>query len=156
MADFMESINDGLNAAKKADENKNEINSVFDELNFQLGKATNGAAKVIRRAFYKEINTTTYANIAAKMIGESLLNQQRETYLALAISHVNKEYNFNDVEIAKWNIDKNGYPCVITLRSVELYCEDKEALEKALSELMRDPDVGTAVFNCMNFKPRAK
>ncbi|ELY1862432.1 hypothetical protein QZR43_09800 [Serratia marcescens] len=155
MADFMGSINDGLNAAKKAEANKQEITEVFDELNAQLGMATGGTVKVKRRSFYKEV-PTTYASVAARMIADSIINSPRETYDALAISHVNKEYGFDDVEIAKWNLDKNGYPCVITLRSSELYCEDKEALEKALSELMRDPEVGTAVLKCMNFIPRGK
>lgn len=153
MADFMGSINDGLNAAKKSEANKNEITAVFDELNIQLGMATGGTVKLIRSSFIKEVG---YASVVAKMIGDTIPIHQRETYLALAISHVNKEYNFNDVEVAKWSIDKNGYPCVITIRSAELYCEDKEALEKALSELMRDPDVGTAVLNCMNFRPKGK
>ncbi|WP_273874657.1 hypothetical protein [Serratia marcescens] len=155
MADFMGSINDGLNAAKKADENRAEITSVMDELNLQLGMATNNCVRLITRSFYKE-EPVRYQTMAEKIMGVSLSDKPREAYTALAISHTNKDYGFNDIEVAKWSVDKNGYPCVIKLGSDELYCEDKEALEAALAELMRDTDVGAAVLKCMNFRPKAK
>ncbi|CAI0727589.1 hypothetical protein [Serratia grimesii] len=145
MADFMGSINDGLNAARQAEVNKAEINDVFKELNNQLSVATGGRVSLVRTKFYKE-SPTAYHSLAASVLG-----QARETYPGLGISHNNSEHKLSAIEVAKWEMDKNGYPCVIKIGSNELYCEDKGALEQGLAALMRDPDVGTAILKYMKF-----
>lgn len=148
MVDFMGSINEGMNAAKQAEANKAEVKEVFAELNRQLSEVTDGKVTLDRAKFYKE-DPSGYANITA-----SLLGRARENYLGLGIGHTNENYNLPKIEIAKWDMDKKGYPCTIKIGSDELYCEDRNALENALSNLMRDPDVGTAIFKYMNYKPK--
>ncbi len=138
MVDFKEYFQKGLSAAEKAEVNKNEIDSVFDELNRQLDEATKGKIEISRVKFFA---SSTLADIASL--------KPRETYLAIAAKNKNvKDCDYK--ELARWKIDRNGYPCMIIIDRDEMYCEDKVALEANMQRLLSDPTVGDTLYKLMN------
>jgi len=53
-------------------------------------------------------------------------------------------------ELARWTPNPAGYPCQITVGSKIIYCEDKRGLERALVEMLSDPDVGAILQKLQN------
>ncbi|MDR9425715.1 MAG: hypothetical protein RI567_10590 [Marinobacter sp.] len=145
MADFKKYFTKGLSAAEKAESNKNEIDSIFEELNSQLDEATDGKIEISRVKFYV---SNALADIASLM-------KPRETYLAIAAK--NKKVKGCDYkQLARWKIDRNGYPCVIIIDRDEMYCEDKVALESNLQQLLSDPTVGDTLYKLMSMPADAE
>lgn len=138
MADFKSAFQRGMDAAEVSERNRKEIDDVFAELNRQLDEVTSGAVE-IKRTSYTERQSNPFV-LAIDIYGK------RDTYRALAAFH--KRSN-KDRELARWHQDRNGYPCKITLGESELYCEDKEALERALAGLLSDAIVGEILQNLM-------
>jgi hypothetical protein len=137
MVNFVEAYKTGLNSAELAEKRKREIDSVFEELNAQLAEATQGKI-----------------HISIKKLPDSSIRMELQilnpTY-HLAIAAENPLVNFNSQrELAKWEQDRAGYPCKITLASQAMYCEDKQGLEKALAALLSDPVVGETLRNLTN------
>lgn len=143
MINFIGSIEAGLNAAKNAEKNKLEIQSVFDELNRQLNDKYKGLLFVDREEFYVNDTFMDLARIA------NLLD--REKYSAITAKNpLAKEYK--SFELAKWKMDRNGYPCQIIFGHTDKFCEDKASLEQALMELLREPTVGDKLYNAMKLE----
>lgn len=130
MIDFTKHLNIGLDAAKSAEANRAEIDSVFDELNKQLLSATGGKVKIQRLEFREPWKYTK--------------DFQPVSYFALAVCSANQ--TVKPTEIAKWTMARSGYPCEIELNgNGKWYCEDKSGLETALGTLLQDPLVGETI-----------
>lgn len=141
MTDFIKSFEKGLDAAKTAEQNRTEIKSVFEELNQQLEDSSDGTLFIERREFFKN---NTFQDLPR------LVNfQAREKYIAIAVTN-KKISDFDDVKLAIWKEDRNGYPCQIILDDEDSYCEDKVALENGIKNLLRDPSVGDKLYKVMN------
>jgi len=138
MVDFSESFDIGISAAEDAEARRQEIADVFYDLNEQLVTPTEGKILIERVEFYEP----------RKSFKVSLF-EVRPSYWAIAAKNPLAELS-NNVELAKWKQDRAGYPCKITFGDEAIYCEDKEALERGLSVLLRDPVVGEALRNLMN------
>lgn len=138
MTDFIDSFNRGLAAAVQAGKNKQEINSVLETLSEQLSQASDGKLEI--SVYNKKL---PFAFLSG---GDQKVEYQ---FLAavnpLAASRV-------PAELARWKLDANGYPCQIKTSDSELYCEDKAALERALKELISNPDVGEKLYAVMKQK----
>jgi hypothetical protein len=63
--------------------------------------------------------------------------------------------NYKPSELAKWKLDPNGYPCLITTEDDELYCEDKSGLERGLQALISSPAAGERIYTVMKQKLKA-
>ncbi|WP_139831488.1 MULTISPECIES: hypothetical protein [unclassified Pseudomonas] len=144
MVDFISSFNKGQDAAKKAEANKDEIDSVFDNMNKQLGEASSGALKV--DIVFKSNPFMDFLSVTSK-------SKAGGSYWALAAVNPLAE-SYEPKEIAKWKADQNGYPCLVITDAEEIYCEDKSALEKALSSLLARPEVGKVFRLVMNQKQK--
>lgn len=133
MANFIESFNRGIEAAVNAELNFSEIDQVFSELNRQLTNATDGKVSITRRQGGGKI---------AALVGlvTKIGNPTFEAPIGLFVTSSNPETPA--VEIAEWNTDRTGYPCSIQLGANKFICDDKEALEQALSRVLADPEVG--------------
>ncbi|WP_444936027.1 hypothetical protein ACJJIW_18600 [Microbulbifer sp. JMSA004] len=138
MIDFTKSFNKGIQSAEIADSNKLEIGSVFEELNRQLESVSHGKIRISREKFYEPTHPLKVA-----------LFEPKKYYLAIAAENPKAESSVTK-ELAKWQMDRAGYPCKITLGSDEIYCEDKGALEYGLSEVLQDPVVGDILHKLMN------
>lgn len=131
MVNFIDSFNKGMSAAEKAIANKDEIDSVIELLSEQLHQATGGRLKISITEKQMPLNAFT-----AKVT--DLLN--RKTYWAIVAS--NPLSSFQPKELAQWKFSETGYPCSIVLPDIEIYCEDKTALENALSTMISTPEAG--------------
>jgi len=141
MVDFIGSLNKGLSAAQQAERNKVEIYSVFEVLNTQLVQGFDGKL---------EINTYTKANPFAN-IGVIINEPPKPGYSFIGAVNPLSETK-SPSELARWKLDSNGYPCQIITSEDELYCENKEALERGLQDLLSRPDVGEKIYAVMKQK----
>lgn len=131
MVDFIDSFNKGISAAEQAIANKDEIDSVIEQLSEQLLQATNGKLKI--SIVEKQMPLASFAMNISDYIN-------RKPYWAIVAS--NPLTNFQPKELAEWKFSEYGYPCRIVLSDTEIYCEDKTALENALSKMISTPEAG--------------
>ncbi|MDD5276367.1 MAG: hypothetical protein PHR16_09820 [Methylovulum sp.] len=144
MVDFIAAFKEGLSAADIADKNKREIASVFEELNKQLTKETDGKVKIsIRDSPMSALSLMTVQLSDLSDINKKNMptNQIISALNPLAKSQEN---------LAHWSQDRNGYPCKISYGNKEHYCEDKPALEESLAKLLQDPIVGESLYKLMH------
>lgn len=144
MVDFIDSFNQGITAAQKATANMDEIDEVINSLSKQLNTASGGRINV-----YIIQKSSPLSELFGKM-DKALGNKPR-----YAIVATNPQAEFNPQELAEWKFDENGYPCRMITSEQELYCEDKEALEIALSNLLSTPAIGKKLKSVMDQKPQA-
>ncbi len=145
MVDFKRAFEEGLRAAADADRAREEIDSVFTHLNEQLNEISDGKIRIERRQFEKPKYPSPYADLESKKL------EKRKHQAIAAINPMIPDEAVK--ELAEWSIDKRGYPCKIIWDDKEQFCEDKEALEHVLSELLRDPIVGGKFHMLMNLSP---
>jgi len=142
MANFIDSFNRGIQAADQARANKEEIYSVIDELSTQLAGASDGKLKI------EVVEKTEVLNRFA-MTANDLFS--RKTYFAIVATNP-LSASPRPEELARWRVAETGYPCHVILPDTEIYCEDKKALEKALSRLIATPAAGKILQSVMNQK----
>lgn len=149
MTDFKKAFNIGINSAEKAAKNRQQVDEVFAELNRQLTEVSDG--KLV-------VDITNEAETDDKFLGGTLgslatiLAASNNTQLNIPkiISAKNiKAEKCGYKKLAGWKQDRAGYPCVISYGNKEFYCDDKEALESSLSDLLQDPTVGDTLHKLM-------
>lgn len=141
MTDYIKSLKAGLKAAKTAEKNRLEINSVFDQLNGQLDRSTDGALLIERQERYVNYEFTDLSKI--------IKGEKRETYITL-IAKNKKVQNVEVVDLSTWKEAHEGYPCQIIYGDEHIYCEDKEALEHSIQTLLSDSLVGEKLYKVIN------
>jgi hypothetical protein len=144
MADYIDAFKQGLGAAEAADRARKEIDAVFEELDMQLKKATGKKISIDRKEYEKpkSFQEAISINIFAKT---------KETYWAIVA--LNPSVAKSPVkQLAIWSMDRAGYPCKIVWSGDDHTCEDKEALENSLAELLRDPLVGEILHTLMQLE----
>lgn len=143
MVNFIESFSKGIRAAQKAEENKDEIDSVFNMLNEQLQAESAGRLEI--KVTFKTNPFLEFFAVA------SSAPKAAANYWAITASNPLAE-NSQPAEIAKWKFDQNGYPCQVITENEEIYCEDKAALESALQTLLASQAVGDKLYKVMTQK----
>lgn len=143
MVDFKKSFNAGLNAAKIAENNRNEVQSVFDEVNEQLQEVAGGALYIDRAEYYVNNTIQDLASIANF--------KAREVYHAVIATNP-KVPSSTEKQLGKWKMSNDGYPCRIYIGSNHIVCEDKKALENAMQELLSDTSVGEKLYYLINLE----
>ena len=146
MEDFKSAFMDGLKAARDAEIARKEIGEVFNNLNIQLAEVSKGKIRIERRIF--EVERPLVARIALSF-------EPPETYLAIAAVNPTIK-DSQPKELAKWQTDIAGYPCQISWGSQVEYCEDKQALERCLANLLRDAVVAERLDALMKIKATEK
>lgn len=145
MLSYASSLKKGLDAARVAQGNKEEIHSVLEELKRQVLTETEGKIKIEIHEFYK--NTTVRGDMT-RFMREAIEGISRETYKAIAASNP-LAIEHEPKELARWTLDKAGYPCIIAFGDVKYICEDKEALRNNLSLLLENPSTGEKLYQLM-------
>ena len=141
MVDYVDAFRKGLEAAEAADRARKEIDAVFDELNVQIYKGTDGKIRIER----KELGVI-------RQVWESLLTAKpRETYWAIVAFNPSLEKS-PVRELSRWSQARGGYPCNMVWGNKDQSCFDRESLENLLSELLRDPLVGEHLQALMQMK----
>ena len=145
--DFKNSLAVGLEAAKKARSNKEEIFSVISDLNESVKELSQG------RVFLKVTSEKKLApNQTALTTVVSQFTNINPYIDYEALSFVTKREQTEVKEnIAVWKINESdGYPCVISYNKRDVSCKDKETLIKALNDLMSDASTGEILLRLMN------
>lgn len=144
MSDFKSAFSDGLDAAQKAEAARHEIENVFRDLNEQLAEASDGKLATERTVLERD---RSWFTALSSPLGP------RETYQAIVAFNPTIE-GTSPKELCEWESGRGGYPCKLTWGSDEHYCEDKQALEDALSDLLRDPIVAEKLWSLINLKAK--
>ncbi|WP_395312702.1 hypothetical protein V1603_12460 [Enterobacter sp. ECC-219] len=136
MVDFEKAFLTGLNSAKKASNNIEEINSVIKKMSMELMHLTKGKVKLGVSSFYeKDDNPLRHLHAGLK------------TYQGLAVFDGDGR---NGVEIAKWTQHENGYPCSIASSAGKFYCKNKEDLESVIADLFMQTRTGKIILDKIN------
>ena len=127
MTNFVDSFNEGLALARKTGENNEEINLVFSTLHEQIHNATE---KKVFISLEKEDSTRDFLS------GQGLLakNGSGTVYIICRIRR-----------------GEFGYPVTLRLTGTDgtIICEDKEALEVALAEILKGHSIGKKFLTLM-------
>jgi hypothetical protein len=146
MADFTSSFQKGIDAAKRAEQNRAEVDAVFAELNAQIGASTEQKIEIVRGTVADTVANALGAGLAA------LFTSKRVPALLVT----NKKDPQHLREIAKWKQDPYGYPCTISVDGDVMHCENRVGLERGLSQLLGSSAVGEAVLAALNHVPETK
>lgn len=137
VTDFKMAFREGLTAAEKAEQAKKEINKVFEELNKQIKEISDNKIQIEIMNFQEKLD-----------LNKLLKHPIPEIREYPAIAAFNPKIKSSPVkQLARWAQDNRGFPCKITWNGNTKYCEDKEALEQAISELLKDPVIGESNEN---------
>lgn len=142
MKDFKDSLLAGIAAARKAEDNKNEIRSVFSSLDEQIKDISDNKARFGRVRLYRK-NDNAIAQAFITMAQQMSMANKREEYTALSIFDGEGK---NGIEIAEWSEDDSGYPCSIRYNGEKVFCSGKQELEYALSNLLMEVKTGEAIL----------
>jgi len=129
MVDFIEAFKQGQTAAERVKNNNQEIDSVFERLNEQLAKATDGKIQLNIQFIPRD----GYQDYDGKII-------HIEEHNAICVKNRT---------LAKWEKDREGYPCKITIGNKQHYCEDKTELEETLALMLQDPIIAEVLADVM-------
>ena len=141
MVDYVDAFRKGLEAAEAADRARKEIDAVFDELNLQIQKDTDGKIRIERQEF----------TLSQQGLEAIFRSKPPEKYLAI-VAH-NPSLDKSPVrELSRWSQARGGYPCNMVWGNKDQSCFDRESLENLLSELLRDPLVGEHLQALMQMK----
>jgi hypothetical protein len=144
MADYIKAFKQGIEAAQATDRAKKEIGEVFKELNNQLLSGLGNKISI----YLKEIVPRAAITKGIKL---PLAVDYANKYWAIVAS--NPSVDKGPVkELARWSMDRAGYPCKITWKDMQYKCEDKAALEHVLAELLQDPLVGETLYSLMKWE----
>lgn len=149
MTDYVEAAKQGLKAAELADRARKEIDEVFAELDQQIRKGMNGKISIYRRQNVKRKNPLSIADATATFINDM------RAYWAISVSNP-RVLKGPVKDLAEWEQDPAGYPCKIGWGKKTYICEDREALERTLAELLQDPLVGEKLYALMRLGDNAE
>ncbi|QFH49015.1 hypothetical protein [Leclercia adecarboxylata] len=140
MSDFKKYLLAGVDAARTAAANKQEIYDIINEVDKQLieiydSKVHFGIWNLTRPIKPKNNN----------ILGGALstFSLEREEYQGLVISNYE---NKNPIPLAEWFMSENGYPCKIIMDGIESFCSDKDDLENEISSLLSHVRTGKAIL----------
>lgn len=145
MTNFIDAFKDGLNAAEVADLARRDIDDVFSNLDKQIRKGSNGKLSIEKSEY--EVPSISWTKIFP------IPPKPKETYWAIVAKNPTIEQSY-ETELARWQMDRRGYPCKLIWTQQEQVCEDRTALENCLAELLRDPIIGERLYALMNLKPQ--
>ena len=142
MTDFKKALAEGLEVGRDAEDARSEISSVFEDLNAQLLDATGGRIE-IRRVTLKRHTPGANVVLEAAAYAAGWRPAKYQALIAKDIEADTERY----VELAEWRPGPyGGYPCVIIYGDSEFSCGDKHALESALSDMLKWPDIGAKLY----------
>ena len=154
MTDFLTAFRSGQEAAEKADLAREEIASVFRELNEQLRGPTEGRVEILTREFQGHDDNSFGIGISSRY---SAVVGRAPTHWAVAARNP-KAADKALRELASWQQDRAGYPCKLSWGGVERTCHDRVSLHEALAAMLEDGIIAgriTGVMRLPDAMPKA-
>lgn len=142
MFDFSDSLQRGLDAAKKAQENREEIQSIINELNEALRSMSEGKVEIVI------VRRSETSDELGRLI---FFLDKKQDELVLAVRSIAQQGK-PARQIARWKQSDSGYPCTIMWGDRQVWCDDRASLQTELGELVSSPVVGEAIVNAMNYQ----
>jgi hypothetical protein len=142
MTDYKAAFEQGQEAARQADRARKEIDTVLQEFATALADAGQGKLKLTLRTY--EVSDSKW------FLAITFPPTPKEMYTA--ITAVNPTVKSPIVQLAKWKPGPTGYPCMIAWTGQERFCEDKEALQRCLAELVADPMIGEKLLSLVSLE----
>lgn len=139
---FETSFKKGLEAAEAASKVNLEIDLVFKDLNDQINSASGG--KIIIELQRKRDSMAALASFMAKGFQDTV---KTKTYIVA----VNEAAGKKEEELAQFERASTGYPCHLIYEDQEIYCNDKIALEKQLSTMLSNVNIGKRLARLLNW-----
>ncbi|MEE1882840.1 hypothetical protein V0R55_22010 [Pseudomonas soli] len=151
MSNFKDSFGRGLQAAEIAASLNAEINSVFQALNKDISEASGGKIKIHREIKVNLPNFVGTRRLTGAMVSGLLsdISKNDDGYNKILASNPLAR-DSKSHEIAKFKQHRNGYPCEVVFEDEKIVCDDKPALERALSYMLSDAEVGRKLQNLMS------
>jgi hypothetical protein len=143
MFDFNDALQRGLDAAKRAQANRDEIRGVFTQLNEALHSMSRGKVEIAIVPIEDTLNEL--ARLAIFMD-----TSKSEQVLAVRVVG---QGAFRPKRIARWSQGDAGYPCTIMWEERHTSCDSADSLRSELAELVSSPSVGEAICSAMEFQP---
>lgn len=140
MSDFKKYLLVGVDAARTAAANKQEIHDVINEVDKQLSEVYDSK---VHFGIWNLTRTLKPKNNNIFGGALSALSLEREEYQSLAISNYE---NKNPTPLADWFMSESGYPCKIIMDGIESFCSDKDDLENEISSLLSHVRTGKAIL----------
>ncbi len=163
--DFGEALKKAIRIAKEASFARDEVEKVFERLNRQVIKTSEGRLSIEKGVATVDnrvsdalgpvrLGPGTKAGQLLQQLEDSgvLGRKPRQTYEAILASNPTLPERKPQV-IARWSQDPAGYPFTVRWARQEHICETKEALEYCLADLIQDPEVAEILVRVMNAKP---
>jgi hypothetical protein len=146
MTDFGSAFDEGQRAAENAESARNEVDLVFEKVNRQVAAKTG-------RKLYIERKERKRARPLAEIL--TWPPKGLQTYWAIVATNPTVE-GAPSKEIARWLQDRRGYPCRILWEGEDRSCEDRDALERNLADLLKDPLVAQVLYTLMKLEPKVE
>lgn len=148
MTDFVAALNEGFDAAEKAERARREVDEVFRQLDDQIREGTKNRLSVTRSLLEVPRQETFF--LGSTRVANPFVSKSREKYWAIVATNPSVP-KAKALELARWYPPrKGGYPCKIWWAGEEHICEDKEGLANCLADLLRDPDVAATLMTVKN------
>jgi len=142
MKNYKESLLAGVQAAKNAERQRQEIDSVIESINEQIKEFSSDKAGFGVVAFYRREESSAPESLFPT-VAEMFNKYKTVSYLGLGIlNHEGKK----GIEIATWSKSDSGYPCTITFGGEKYFCSEKAELENVLNYLLKEVKTGEAIL----------
>ena len=143
MIDYAKALQEGFEAAQKANLARKEIKAVLEKFRDDILAGSGGKLLIEIKQFEEKVSPLDIMKRGA------LAQFEREVYFAITASNPTVEKPLYK-ELARWKQSRDGYPCSLIVNRQESQLEDRTALELGLAELLRDPRVGEKLYALVN------
>lgn len=141
-SNFESSFKKGLEAAEAASKVNTEIDSVFKELNDQILSASDGRISIELQR--KRDNMAALTSLLTDGFQDAA---KLKTYIIA----INEAAGSKEEQLAQFERASAGYPCRLNYEDQGIYCNDKIALEKQLSAMLANVNIGKQLTRLLNW-----
>lgn len=150
--DFKKSLSAGLEAAKKARSNKDEIYSTINDISQVINEFSNGLVSLEITNEKKRVEDGSMFSAMAAALGSLGTLPSFKSYQALSFIRNSNGKRIKKI-LAEWSLnDSEGYPCIISYRKQDVRCTTKDTLAKALNDLLSDALTGESLLELMEMQ----
>jgi hypothetical protein len=139
---FETSFKKGLEAAEAASKINKEIDSILEELDRQIESASGGKINIVCKQ--KRDNLSALGGLLSASPFEPI---KYKNYIVA----INRAAAEREEDLATFERASHGYPCYLSYGDQTVYCNDKEALEKQLSIMLADVNIGKKLTRLINW-----
>lgn len=139
MINFEDALKSGISHAEEEQQNREEIDSVFEALKTDIEKFTSSKVSIKLESRTDDRQDDFMASAIAAVYG-----RKYRKYVGMIAFNKLQSNNF-EKELCEWKYGDKGYPVTIDYFNKSITCADKESLIKTLQDLLSKPDAGKKI-----------